>query len=79
MRRKASLLELLAESFRTGDPEVLLGVIEMYQTHHASTETFKAQKILLAVEHPCLLENIFPKVLAINSHPGETSSVPVQC
>lgn len=70
--RKSSLLELLSESFRTGDPEVLLGVIETSQSHQASTETFKAQKMLLAVENLCLSENIFPKAQAINSHPGET-------
>lgn len=54
--------EFLAKPFRTGDPDVLLGMTEMYQTHHAPTETFRAQKILLAVENPCLLENICPKV-----------------
>lgn len=59
--------------FKTGDPKVLLGVTEMYQNHHASTETSETQKILLAVETCCLLENMYPKVLAINSHPWETS------
>lgn len=53
---------------------VLFSVTEMYQTHHASTETFRAQKILLAVENP-VGEHLSKS--AINSHPGETSLFPL--